>query len=121
MKKHKRFPAWDIYGEPEEYNNSETRVLHLTCSEAQRLVDMIVKHDKLSYHYVKYSKRRTKKIMATYDPMLEKITVYSGNGSVHTILHEMAHHVTNEHDNVFKKCFKRYMKLWNKKWRREFV
>ena len=119
MKSRKTFPNYRISGEPDIL--SDDMLLYLQKKEAQKLVDLVCKHDKLMEHYVVYSKRKTKKIMATYNEWTGVITVYHGNGSVHNILHEMAHNTSNNHDDVWLRCFKRYLKLWDKKWKQEFT
>jgi PhoPQ-activated pathogenicity-related protein len=119
MKTKKRLPNYNIVGEAGKQTSA--MLLYLQKKEAQRLVNMVCKHDDLMEHYIVYSKKKTKEILATYDEWTCKVTIYHGNGSVHNILHEMAHNVGENHDDEWKACFDRYLKLWDKKWKKKFL
>jgi hypothetical protein len=121
MKRRKRYPDYNIFGEPLYMAEYPTKLLSMNVVEAQALVDLITSHDGLHANRVLYSKRKTKDTCASYDKDNSKVTIYHGYGTVHIILHELAHATSMSHSHKWLKCFKRYLALWESEWNKEFI
>lgn len=101
-------------GEHKSQTEHPLKQVYLTLDDAQRLANKVCAHEKFVRVNIVYSKRQTKRLMASFQAYGRVITLYPKNdgNSVHVLLHELAHNVSVRHDKLFKSTHLQFIKKY---------